>query len=70
METEIIDNRLIENYGTRLERKNLRQFHRSLSRGSICRAADSFVVEILPDLMLIIRRGWREAMREAAKEAP
>ena len=42
METEIINNRLIENYGAQLERKNLRQLHRSLSRGSICRAADSF----------------------------
>jgi hypothetical protein len=55
----------------RLERRNLRRYGKSLTRGSISAAVDGFVLEVREDeKVLVVRKGWRAAMRAAAEPEP
>lgn len=66
-EIEFVTNRQWDGLSIRLEKKNLREKGKSLSATSIARAANSFIVEIQSDRDgMLVRPGWREAMRQQA----
>lgn len=63
-ETEFVTNRQWDGLASRIERSNLKKTGKSLSRTGIARRAQSFIVDIQPDKNgMIVRRGWRDAMR-------
>lgn len=62
METEVVTRRQWDNYAARIERKNLKERGHSLTRTAIAYRANSYIIEIREDTM-IVRTGWREAMR-------
>jgi len=59
----------IRSYAKRLERANLKCHGSSLTAGSIAAAANPFIDEIeeMYEDSLIMREGWREAMKVKAK---
>ena len=58
-----------QSYAHRLERAHLRQYHRSLTAASIAARAKNHIIEIREDDgQMLVRRGWRQAMQEAAQE--
>lgn len=64
MNYEYVNNTKIESYAKRIEKKNLKTKGISLSFSAIARRANCFVIEIM-DKTVIIRNGWRNAMKEA-----
>lgn len=66
---EAITYRQWDNYAKWLEKQNLKTKGRSLSFSSIAMGANNFIIEIQSDLkMIIVRRGWREAMKAKANK--
>jgi len=64
--TEWVSCKQWENYAKRIERKNLREKGTSLTFSSIERRAYPYVVEVRPDQkVMLVKVGWREAMRNA-----
>lgn len=61
-ETEFVTHRQWDSYAKRIERRNLRQFGRSLTFTGIACRANSYIVEIRSEGM-IVRPGWRAAMQ-------
>ncbi len=55
-------------YARRIERRHLRQYGTSLASTAIARRASPFIVEI-QTARLLVRAGWRQAMRQAREEA-
>jgi len=55
-------------YARRIERRHLRQYGTSLASTAIARRASPFIVEI-QTARLLVRAGWRQAMRQAGEEA-
>lgn len=66
VDTEIVTHRIWDGYARRLERANLRREGRSLSFTSIAAQANPFIVELFSKDSMIVRKGWREAMKSAA----
>jgi len=63
---EYISNKTFTSYARRIERERMRKNGESLTAGSIARAAQGFIVEVRDDgRNLIVRTGWRDAMRLA-----
>lgn len=64
-QTEFVTDRQWDSYATRIEQSNLKQLGRSVTRSGIARRAQSFIVEIQPDRRgMIVKKGWRKAMRK------
>jgi len=63
--TEMITEKQFDSYARRIERRNLKLRGRSLTALSISRRANCFIVDIRNDGTLLVRDGWREAMRLA-----
>ncbi len=73
MDYEYISNTKLDSYARRLEKKNLREKGRSLCATGISRAANPFIIEIRDShndkCTVVIKEGWREAMKLKAGEA-
>jgi len=68
-ETEFVTNRQWDGLARRLERRNLKERQTSLSALAISNAANKYIVEIQSDRDgMIVRAGWRDAMRQRASE--
>lgn len=66
MELEYISNKAWMSYAKRIERERMKAKGESLTFTAIARAAHGFIVESRSDdATLIVRRGWRAAMRLA-----
>lgn len=62
--TEAITKKQWENYGRRIEKKNLREKAESLTFTAICRKAYNFIIETHTDNdIMIVKKGWRKAMK-------
>ena len=66
MSTEYIKGRTWDSYARRLERANMRRCGRSLTAGGIAAGARGYIVELRESDIMIVRAGWRDAMRAAA----
>lgn len=65
-ETEMITGRQWDSYARRIERRNLKTDGVSLSAGSIKMRVRGYIVDIrLGEQTMLVRKGWRAAMREA-----
>lgn len=65
MDSEFVTNRQWDSYATRIMNKNLKLNGHSLTRSGICRRANDFILDIRSDQGgMIVKIGWREAMRK------
>jgi hypothetical protein len=67
-DTKWIAIRQWDSYARRVERRHLRQYSVSWSATTIAQRASACIVEIQTERMLV-RAGWRQAMRQAGEEA-
>lgn len=64
--TEVIKGKQWDSYARRIERRNLKANGSSLSAASITMRARGYIVDIRNDEgTMVVRKGWREAMRLA-----
>ena len=67
-QTEFVTDRQWDGYARRLMKANLKAKHVSLTQIGISGGASSYIVEIRSDQKgMIVRTGWREAMKEKAQ---
>lgn len=65
-ETETISFRQWDNYAKRIETANIKSCGTSLTYLSISSRAQKYIVEERPDNQtMVVRKGWREAMKQA-----
>ena len=65
METEVITYRRWDSYAKRIERKKLKERGKSLTFTGIERRANDYIVEVRPDeKTMVVKKGWREAMKK------
>lgn len=65
--TEFVTDHQWDGLARRLEKKNLKEHGESLTMGSIARHANRFIVDVRPDQKgMIVKIGWRQAMKAAA----
>lgn len=70
MSEEVVTYQQWDIYARRLERKGLREHHKSLTASSISRAANHHIIEVQDDRKTLIVTGdWRKSMRAAAEAA-
>jgi TFIIF-interacting CTD phosphatase-like protein len=68
MNTEYVTYKQFDSMAKRIEKKNLKQYGRSLSFSGIARRAYSYIVELQDDhKCMIVKEGWREAMKKDDK---
>ena len=66
-EIEFVTYKQFDSCAYRLEKHNLKRYNQSLTAGSIARHGNPYIIEIQPDRKgMLIRLGWREAMKRAA----
>jgi hypothetical protein len=64
IDTEIITTSDWEAQAIQVEVTNLVSFSESPDATQIMRHAHAFIVTIQPDLTMVVRKGWREAMQQ------
>ncbi len=65
---EAITIKQFDSYARRCERANLKQYAKSLTAGSIANRAQPYILECQGEDVLIIKPGWRDAMKSARIE--
>ena len=67
--TEFVTNRQWDNCAYRIMRKNLDKYGRSLTASGIAQRANNHIIDIRSDQDgMIVKTGWRDAMREVVAE--
>lgn len=69
MDTEFVTDAQWDSYAHRVMSANLKRDGHSLSPSGIARRANTFIVDIQSDRKgMIVKKGWREAMKQASGE--
>lgn len=63
MDYEYINSKQWQSYAKRVERANMKANGQSLTFGGIASRANQFIVELRGEGTMVVRKGWREAMK-------